>query len=188
MFSGTLLSVSGGTCNCFPGLTCFRRNRSAAIQSTRLNQKYAQAGFKAVFLPVDNSLYELKDLFPPENHVGKWITLVCGNRGDYIVANTDSMNFASFPKEALNTTGAGIVSEDLQRFLKPLFDKTLAGQDLQLLVIIDNVTYILNSFCLRKDHVTLGAALFIREFHAGPDLGHFVSSVRRSMDGSHADG
>jgi hypothetical protein len=111
-----------------------------------------------VVLPVRSS-FELDNLYPKHNHVDQWSSFVIGLDKTYILANTNNLNFNGL----VNHKGTGILPTSIEQFLDPIWDRTLAGNQVQLFIVFDKQTYLLNSYSLKNNFdQVIGACLFMR--------------------------
>ncbi len=111
-----------------------------------------------VILPVRSS-FELDNLYPKQNHVDKWSTFIIGLDKTYILASSSDFRISNL----VNHKGTNIIPNSLEQFLDPIWDRTLEGNQVQLFIVIDKQTYLLNSYALKNNSdKIIGACLFMR--------------------------
>jgi hypothetical protein len=114
---------------------------------------------KIYVLPIQND-FELEDLYPTENHVDKWSTFIIGKDKTYILANSSHLKIADL---LVNHKGTGILPNTIEKFLDPIWDRTLDGNQVQLFMIYDSNTYLLNSYSFKNNaNEIIGACMFMR--------------------------
>ena len=113
---------------------------------------------KICILPVRND-FDLDDLYPRNNHVDSWSSFIVGKDKTYILANTPDCNATGL----VNHKGTGILPSSIEQFLDPVWDRTLEGNQVQLFMMYDSKTYLLNSYALKNDRdQIIGACMFMR--------------------------
>jgi hypothetical protein len=114
---------------------------------------------KIYVLPIQND-FELDDLYPKDNHVDKWSTFVVGKDKTYILAN--SLDF-KMGDSLVNHKGTGILPNTIEKFLDPIWNRTLDGNQVQLFMMYDSKTYLLNSYAFKNNNEQIiGACMFMR--------------------------
>ena len=120
-------------------------------------------------LPIQQT-FELDNLYPQTNQVHDWTTLVVGKDKTYVLTHLGSISFAN-SEQLVNNKGPGIIPKELQDFFDPLWDETLAGTNLQLFLVIDGLTYFMNTFSFKNNRgVVIGACMFLRLFNTIPNV------------------
>jgi hypothetical protein len=110
-------------------------------------------------LPIQND-FELDNLYPTENHVDKWSTFIVGKDKTYILANSAHLKICDL---LVNHKGNGILPNTIEKFLDPIWDRTLDGNQVQLFMIYDSKTYLLNSYFFKNNtDEIIGACMFMR--------------------------
>lgn len=114
---------------------------------------------------------DIEDLYPESNHVILWNTFVIGRNKKYILSNIGNKQCILSKLEITNeqivdTFGDTRIPLEFYKFLLKIWDETLIGNDIMVYVIINNITYLLNSYSLRnKKKDIIGAVLFMRNIH-----------------------
>lgn len=117
------------------------------------------AKYNISVLPIQQT-FELDNLYPQTNQVHEWTTLVVGKDKTYVLTHLGSISFAK-SDQLVNHKGPGIIPHELQDFFDPLWDETLAGTNLQLFLVIDGLTYFMNTFSFKNNHGSIiGACMF----------------------------
>jgi hypothetical protein len=125
----------------------------------------SSANHNVVVLPVRNS-FELDNLYPKHNHVDKWNTFIIGKDKTYILANCVDFNINNL----VNHKGTGILPQAIEEFLDPIWDRTLEGKQVQLFMMFDSTTYLMNSYTLKNNaDQIIGACLFMRRVDSLPN-------------------
>jgi hypothetical protein len=130
-------------------------------------------------LPIQND-FDLDNLYPTENHVDKWSTFIIGKDKTYILANSSHLKMGDL---LINHKGTGILPNTIERFLDPIWDRTLNGNQVQLFMIYDSKTYLLNSYSLRNNTLDIiGACMFMRLVESLPNTIFRKTSVNVNND------
>lgn len=123
-------------------------------------------------LPVEHEKHVIENLYPITNHVEDWNTFVIGTDYSYIVANVNTFQLSTNPDTTgdtlLNNRATGVMDPDLAEFFKPVWTATLNHSSMQFFMVIADVTYIVNTFPLKHGPLTIGAAMFIRNYRPLP--------------------
>lgn len=142
-----------------------------------------------VILPVRSS-FELENLYPKHNHVDKWSTFIVGKDKTYIMAQSDDFSLNNL----VNHKGTGILPNTVEQFLDPIWDRTLEGNQVQLFMLYDSKTYLLNSYTIKNNiEQIIGAILFMRlvdslpntMFHKTSPLSQ-ITNVNKNDNNNHA--
>jgi hypothetical protein len=145
--------------NCF----CAKADEgpSKAIDDNEFMNSIVNSGsqHKIYVLPIQND-FELDDLYPTENHVDKWSTFIIGKDKTYILASSSNLKMGDL---LVNHKGTGILPNTIEKFLDPIWDRTLEGNQVQIFMIYDSKTYLLNSYSLKNyTGQIIGACMFMR--------------------------
>jgi hypothetical protein len=143
-----------------------------------------------VILPVRSS-FELENLYPKHNHVDKWSTFIVGKDKTYIMAQSNDF----LTNNLVNHKGTGILPNAVEQFLDPIWDRTLEGNQVQLFMLYDNKTYLLNSYTIKNNiEQIIGAILFMRRvdslpntiFHTTSPLAQITKVPNKNDSNNHA--
>lgn len=151
--------------NCAPIINCFKKEDNKKIYERA--EKY-----NIMILPIEKG-HEINDLFPKNNHVELWTTLVIGKNKNYIVSNINNIELGiNKESDLLNNLGNNIMPEEFFEFLDSVWDKTLHGphgEALQFFIIIKSVTYLCNTYpLLNNNKIVTGGIMFIRQIYNLP--------------------
>lgn len=111
-----------------------------------------------------NEQFKLKNLYPSTNKTEKWSVLCVGSDLTYIKVclgdfNLKGMDFLT------NKKGGNVISKRLNDTLEPIWNATLKGNRLQFFLLVNGLTYLVNSFPLdNTDGSVIGAVMFIRAY------------------------
>lgn len=154
-----------GVINCFfPSLRKKKENKEFRNSLEMIGAKY-----NISVLPVIAD-FEFENLYPETNQVHKWNIFIVGKDKTYIHAQIYDLDIPE-GKNLPNHKGANVLTEELNEFFEPCFDKTLEGRRLQLMVIWRKKTYLLNTYPLTNHkHNVVGAVMFLRDFELLPPL------------------
>jgi hypothetical protein len=173
------LNIPLFTCGDNFQLNCFgNREANHVKRNTRdvrdLADIYEKQQYDIVMLPIIPDFFKMDNLYPPWNHVDEWDIFMVGNDKTYILANVNSFKTSvNLSQHLLNNRAAGIVDEELAMFLDPLWDKTLAGSQLQFFMEMREQQYIVNTFHLTNmDKTIVGAVMLLRPFTFKAIAGH----------------
>jgi hypothetical protein len=160
--------------NCFGGevrkKALLQRQFDAGKQLVDVGEKY-----NITTLPVMIGR-ELVDLYPPTNHVERWNVLIVGKNKNYILVNVKDLDI---PNEnfLLNNKGDPFLPKEISDFFNHVWDKTLAGHELQFFMIWEGKTYFVNTYSfLNGIKEIIGAIMFMRRVEFIPD---FVTKQER---------
>jgi hypothetical protein len=156
------------------------------------NKQIYGLGWKenVVILPVRRS-FDLDNLYPKTDQVHTWTTLIVGRDKTYVLANLHNVDEREEPTPSLlNRKGDGILSDSFREFLDPIWDKTLAGKQLQFFMTYNSQTYLVNTYPIHNfSKQVIGGIFFMRLFDT------LLSSIlkpertshesRDSRDGNH---
>lgn len=123
---------------------------------------------------------EIVDLYPPTNHVESWNVLIVGKKKNYILVNTKDLDIpnANF---LLNNVGDPFLPREVNDFFNHVWDKTLAGHELQFFMVWESKTYFVNTYrFLNGIQEVIGAIMFMRRVEFIPDL--VSKQERESID------
>jgi hypothetical protein len=145
-----------------------------------VSQKY-----KIAILPIVTD-YDLDNLYPITDRVEQWNIMVIGNDKTYILASLRDPYLRPFREEGvLNNNGETTIPPELQGFFSPIWDKTLAGSQLQFYIVYSSHLYFINTYpILNGKKKIIGAIMFMRAFETLADLYEkdHVASVIKTAD------
>lgn len=176
----TLFSLfENGVINCFFGN---RKQRERKLENQKFQSKIERIGAKynICVLPV-MAEFEIENLYPVTDQVHKWNILIVGKDKTYIHANIYDLDIPE-AENLPNHKGANVLGLELNEFFDPVFDKTLDGKKLQMLIVWRKNTYLVNTYPLTNQrNGVVGAIMFIRAYDLMPNP-MTASSIRNSND------
>ena len=181
IFSGLSVSVERLSC-----LNCFRRPRDADERKTMARQLSTgrelvdvSERYNITTLPVMTGR-ELVDLYPPTNHVECWNVLIVGKHKNYILVNLKDVRIPN-SERLLNQQGDPFLPRQLRDFFNHVWDKTLAGEEMQFFMLWSGKTYFVNTYrFVNGAQDVIGAIMFMRLLELMPDLS--TRQERNSID------
>lgn len=126
-----------------------------------IDQSIVRVGkqYNILILPLDID-YEFTDLYPISNNVHTWNTFIVGRGKSYIQASIYDLAIDNHERM---TDKNNILSDELNKFFDPIWDKTLNGCDVQFMMVWLNKTYVVNTYAIKNFNKTIiGAVMFIR--------------------------
>lgn len=155
---------------------CFRPEKPAEKTPVQVD---VGENYNIVTLPVMMGR-DIADLYPPTNHVEDWSILIIGKNKNYILAH---MNDLHIPNTDFlpNNIGDRYLPKEISAYFNQIWDKTLAGNELQFFMVLNGKTYFVNTYrFLNRTAEVVGAVMFLRQTDLMPNLSYSVQ--RRSLD------
>jgi hypothetical protein len=135
--------------------------------------------YNIITLPVMTGR-DIADLYPPTNHVEDWSILIVGKQKNYILAHLNDLHVPN--ADCLpNNTGDRFLPKEVNSYFNQVWDKTLAGNELQFYMVMNGKTYFVNTYrFVNRSSETVGAIMFLRQIDLMPNLS--FNEARRSLD------
>lgn len=163
-------------------------NDQACDSITELNRhlnNHTSGEWKVSILPVLPN-FDIDNLYPLSDHVERWNIFIVGNDKTYILASINDIHIpgvASLP----NHQAHNIMPKELSTVFDSIWNKTLAGRQLQFYMVWNAKLYFVNTYpFFNGKNDVIGAILFMRAFETDSDSHAQGIALDNATDGPHS--
>jgi hypothetical protein len=153
---------------------CFCGEKDSKLKNKYKNKfiesihEHGQA-YNITVIPVQVD-FEIDNIYPETNQVDKWNIIIIGRDKTFVHVHLydlvipDAENF-------VNNRAGSVLNRELRDFFDPVFENTLAGQQLQFIMGWLGNIHLVNTYPIKnQNNMIIGAILFIRNYMLLPKL------------------